>query len=155
MNMSSFEHSTARIAAWNLAGYGGIPVSRIKNQVEGLSLLDAEVVALVELNPITAIEDLKSGLAAKGIHYESIVLQQQNDLNIGVLYKQGITATNAYLLDGSDLNNSRRRKALVVDMKVGRFDFKLIVVHLKSGRGNDEQQIRDEQAKIIGQFISI
>ena len=39
-------------------------------------------------------------------------------------------------------------------MKVGRFDFLLIIVHLKSGRGTDEQQIRDEQAKIIGEFIT-
>jgi endonuclease/exonuclease/phosphatase family metal-dependent hydrolase len=152
--MSSFEHSTAKIAAWNLSGFGGIPDSRLEQQVEGLSLLDAEIVALVEINPITVIDSLKTGLASKGIHYESIVPEQENDLHIGVLFKNGITAENPYLLDGSDLNDPRRRKALIVDMKVGRFDFKLIVVHLKSGRGSEEQQIRDEQALVIGQFIT-
>ena len=51
MCVASFAHSTARVAAWNLAGYGGIPEARLQRQVEGLALLDAEVVALVEINP--------------------------------------------------------------------------------------------------------
>ena len=152
--MNSFKHSTAKIAAWNLAGFGGIPNSRLEKQVEGLALLDAEIVALVEINPISAIETLKQGLEDMEVKYNSIVLPQKNDLHIGVLYKDGITANNPRFLDGSDLDDSRRRKAFIVDMKVGRFDFMLIVVHLKSGRGRQEQQIRDEQARKIGQFIT-
>ena len=49
-----FGHTTANIAAWNLEGYGGIPDSTLDRQVEGLAMLDAEVVALVEINPISA-----------------------------------------------------------------------------------------------------
>ena len=49
--MSEFKHTTARVAAWNLAGYGGIPEERLLKQVEGLALLDAEVIALVEISP--------------------------------------------------------------------------------------------------------
>lgn len=152
--MSEFKHTTARIAAWNLAGFGGIPEERLLRQVEGLALLDAEVIALVEICPLSALETLKQGLADKGVIYESCVLPQHSDLNLGVLYKQGITAQNPRLLDGSDLNDNRRRKALLVDMQVGRFDFLMMVVHLKSGRGSDDQKIRDEQAKVIGQFIT-
>ena len=152
--MSEFKHTTATIAAWNLAGYGGIPEERLLKQVEGLALLDAEVIALVEICPFSAVETLKQGLAEKGVVYESCVLPQQSDLNLGVLYKQGITAENPRFLDGSDLNDGRRRKAFLVDMKVGKFDFLLMVVHLKSGRGSSEQKIRDEQAKVIGQFIT-
>lgn len=152
--MRTFGHTTAKIAAWNLAGYGGIPRERLELQVEGLALLDAEIVALVEINPISALDILKDGLLGKGVEYESTIIPQANDLHIGVLYKKGVQATNPYLLDGSDLGDSRRRKALIVDMKVGKFDFKLIVVHLKSGRDSSDQQIRDDQAKIIGQFIT-
>ena len=61
--------------------------------------------------------------------------------------------SNPRFIDGSDLGDSRRRKAFVVDLKVGKFDCLLIVVHLKSGRGADDQKIRDEQAKVIGQYI--
>lgn len=152
--MSEFSHSTAKIAAWNLAGYGGIPDERLERQIEGLALLDAEVVALVEINPLSALDVLKQGLAAKGVAYNTLVVAQAGDLHIGVLYKEGVSAQNPRLIDGSDLGNPDRRKAFVVDMKVGRFDFMLIVVHLKSGRGAAEQQIRDEQAKVIGRFIT-
>lgn len=152
--MTEFSHTTAKIAAWNLAGFGGISDVRIKLQVEGLAILDAEVVTLVEVSPFDVLEKLKSGLAAKGCIYESVMLAQAGDLNIGVLFKSGITATNPRFINGSDLSDTSNRKAIVVDMKVGKFDFMLIGVHLKSGRGAAEQKIRDEQAKIIGQFIS-
>lgn len=151
--MNDFGHTTAKVAAWNLAGYGGIPAERLERQVEGLALLDAEVVALVEINPRSALETLRQGLEDKGVIYETNIIPQANDLHIGVLFKRGVTAQNARLMDGSDLGNPDMRKAFVVDMKIGRFDFVLIAVHLKSSRGSTEQQIRDEQAKVIGQFI--
>jgi len=152
--MPKFEQTTAKIAAWNLAGFGGIPDERLERQVEGLTLLDAEVVALVEINPPEALETLRKGLKKKGVDYEKCIIPQQGDLHIGVLYKKGITAKNPRFIDGSDLGDPERRKAFVVDMKIGRFDFMLIVVHLKSGRGATEQKTRDDQAKIIGQFIT-
>lgn len=149
-----FQHTTAKIAAWNLAGFGGISEERVQRQVEGLALLDAEIVALVEINPLSALEQLKKGLDKKGVVYKSVILKQANDLHIGVLFKDGVVAKNPRLLASSDLNELERRKAFLVDMKVGSFDFLLIVVHLKSGRGSKEQEIRDEQAKIIGGFIA-
>ena len=152
--MSEFSHTTAKVAAWNLAGFGGIPDERLERQVEGLSLLDAEVVALVEINPLSALETLRQGLAEKEVAYNASIVSQASDLHIGVLFKKGVAAENPRLIDGSDLGDTERRTAFVVDMRVGRFDFVLIVVHLKSGRGASEQQIRDEQAKVIGQFIT-
>jgi len=151
--MTAFTCTTANIAAWNLSGFYPIPDSRIEKQVEGLSLLDAEVITLVEINPLSVLTKLQQGLLAKGAEYDFTVLEQENKMNIGVLYKKGITASNPRFIDGSDLGDSRRRKAFVVDMQVGKFDFKLIAVHLKSGRGASEQKIRDDQAKVIGDYI--
>lgn len=151
--MVAFGRTTANVAAWNLSGYKPIPAARLERQVEGLAQLDAEVVALLEINPFSAIESLKQGLNNKGVSYNHTILKQKNDLNIGLLHKHGVTARNPRFIDGSDLGDSRRRQAIVVDMQIGRFDFLLIVVHLKSGRGAEEQKIRDEQAKVIGRFI--
>jgi exonuclease III len=151
--MRNFSHTTAKIAAWNLAGYGGIPAERLEKQVEGLALLDAEVIALVEISPIEALETLRQGLAAKGVDYETSIIPQNRNLHVGVLFKNGITAQNPQFIPGSDLGDDRKRQAFVVEMKVGKFDFLLIVVHLKSGRSAENQEIRDEQAKIIAQFI--
>ncbi len=151
--MNSFEKTTADIAAWNLEGFNGIPQERLKNQIEGLTLMDAEIIALVEINPITALDDIIVGMKKKKVEYEQIILPQSSKLHIGVLYKKGIQATNPRFIDGSDLGDPSKRKAFVVDMVVGKYDFTLIVLHLKSGRSKASQDIRDEQAKVIFQFI--
>lgn len=152
--MNKFTRTTARIAAWNLAGYNKISPERLANQVEGLTLLDAEIITLVEVKPFSHMQSLIDGLAVKGCVYESAVLQQASDLNIGVLFKKGVKAKNPRFIANSDLGDDKKRKALVVDMKVGNFDFTLIAVHLKSGRNATQQKIRDKQCKIIGDFIT-
>jgi endonuclease/exonuclease/phosphatase family metal-dependent hydrolase len=151
--MNKFQRSTANIAAWNLDGYYEIPDERIKEQVKGLSMLDAEVVALVEINPLEVLEKLKTGLLKNGLTYHSSLIEQSGKLNIGVLYKDGVEASNPQLIEGSDLGDPGKRKAFVLDMKIGKFDFTIIVVHLKSGRSLPNQKLRDEQAKIIFSFI--
>ena len=87
------------------------------------------MVALVEINPLSALETLQQWLKDKGVNYENTVLAQKNNLNIGVLYKSGVLTTNPRFI-GSGLNDPRRRKAFVVNMKIGKFDFLLIVMHL-------------------------
>ena len=152
--MSKFTRTTARIAAWNLAGYNTITPERLANQVEGFTLLDAEIITLVEVKPFSHMQSLIGELAVKGCLYESVMLQQPSDLNIGVLFKKGVKAKNPRFIANSDLGDDKKRKALVVDMKVGNFDFTLIAVHLKSGRNATQQKIRDKQCKIIGDFIT-
>ena len=57
--MTQFQHTTARIAAWNFAGFNGISEKRVERQVEGLALLDAAVIALVEITPSFSLEATK------------------------------------------------------------------------------------------------
>ena len=118
--MSAFGQTTAKIAAWNLAGFNTISSERLKRQIEGLAILDAEVVTLVEVKPFEHIQALIDGLTAKGCEYESVMLPQASNLNIGVLFKKGIEATNPRFIDNSDLGDSSKRKALVVNMKIDR-----------------------------------
>ncbi|MDX2487946.1 MAG: GMP synthase [Gammaproteobacteria bacterium] len=151
--MSSFQRSTANIAAWNLEGFEGIPDERIAKQVQGLSMLDAEVVALVEVNPIDSLEKIKAGLLENGLTYYSSLIEQSGKLHIAVLYKDGVVASNPRLIEDSDLGDPNKRKAFVLDLKIGKFDFTIIVVHLKSGRSLPNQKIRDNQAKVIFNFI--
>jgi exonuclease III len=152
--MNKFSHTTAKIAAWNLAGFQPISDQRLENQVKGLAILDAEVVTLVEVKPFAHMQRLTDGLAHKGCVYNSVMLPQPGDLNIGVLFKEGIEAGEPRFIEGSDLGDPEKRKALAVKMKVGKFDFLLIGVHLKSGRDAANQAIRDRQCKVIGDFIT-
>ena len=63
--------------------------------------------------------------------YNASIVPQASDLHIGLLFKEGVTAQNPRLIDGSDLGDIERRKAFVVDVKIGRFDFLLIVVNVR------------------------
>jgi hypothetical protein len=100
--MSAFGHTTAKIAAWNLAGFNPISDNQLENQIEGLAILDAEVVTLVEVKPFAHMQKLIEGLAAKGCVYHSVMLPQASDLNIGVLFKDGVEAGDPEFIAGSD-----------------------------------------------------
>ncbi len=161
--MVSFSHSLARIAVWNLAGFNpvntslGIPASsdRVAHQIEGLALLDAELITLVEVSPIEHINRLAAGLADKGLDYQVKILPQPNgNIHIGFLHKPGVSVSGLQLIDGSEGDDPGGRQALIADVEVGKFKAKLIAVHLKSGRDRPEQQIRDSQCKIIGDKIA-
>ncbi len=161
--MVTFSHSLARIAVWNLAGFNpvntslGIPANsdRVAHQIEGLALLDAELITLVEVSPIEHINRLAAGLADKGLDYQVKILPQPNgNIHIGFLHKPGVSVSGLQLIDGSEGDDPGGRQALIADVEVGKFKAKLIAVHLKSGRDRPEQQIRDSQCRIIGDKIA-
>lgn len=162
--MTEFKHSLARIAVWNLAGFNlGNPAAGIdpdsdqaKLQAEGLALLDAELVTLVEVSPLSHIDRLAELLEQDyGVRYERTILPQPNgNLHIGFLHKEGVEVENAQLIPGSEGAYGNGRQAIQVDVKIGRFRAILIGVHLKSGRDRPEQQLRDSQCRVIGDHIA-
>ena len=162
--MSEFKHSLARVAVWNLAGFNqsnpaaGIDPNsdRAKNQAEGLALLDAELVTLVEVSPISHIDRLALLLADEyDVAYNHTILQQPNgNIHIGFLHKAGVEVSNAQLIPGSEGDYGDGRQAVQVDIKIGKFRAIVIGVHLKSGRDAPEQQLRDSQCAVIGQHIA-
>ncbi len=156
--MVDFPHSLARIAVWNLAGFNptspntGIPDgdARIERQAEGLALLDAELVTLVEVSPIEHIDRLVTKLAEFGLNYTAKILPQPNgNIHIGFLHKDGMSVDNLELIPGSEGDDAGGRRAIIADVECAKFKAKLIGVHLKSGRDRPEQDIRDSQAKVI------
>jgi endonuclease/exonuclease/phosphatase family metal-dependent hydrolase len=155
--MTSFDRSTVQIAAWNLAGFQQISEERLKAQILGLSYLDADLVMLVEINPISHLDNLVEGLRTKGVRCKGAILPQvagNPALNIGILYKEGIEVSNLALLEGSEGSYPNGRRALTADVKVGKLDIHLIGVHLKSERTPDAQRIRDSQCRVIGNYIT-
>ena len=161
--MIGFNHSIIRMAVWNLAGFTlpgrSVGISARSNkagkQAEGLALLDAEFVTLVEVSPFDYIDTLATKLAAFGVDYEKTILPQpQGNIHIGFLHKPGIEVTNARFIPGSEGDHTRGRQAIAVDVKIGKFAATVIGVHLKSGRGKPEQLMRDSQCKVIGDFIT-
>lgn len=136
MTTSVFAKTTASIAAWNLATFEPLDDARIARQGDGLRLLDAEFVTLVEIKNELHIRKLAEHLTKGDVEYEYSFLEQSptdsghDAMHIGVLYKKGVVVTNPSLMPGSDLGNNNLRRAFVCDVVIGRFDFKLIGVHL-------------------------
>lgn len=162
--MNSFKHSLIRIAVWNLAGYNqqnpslGIDPTgeRTKAQAEGLALLDAELITLVEVSPLNHINTLAEILEEEyGLIYNRTIIPQPNGfIHIGFLHKEGISVSNAQLIAGSEGTYNNGRQAMRIDVSVGKFKAIVLGVHLKSGRDRPEQQMRDSQCQFIGDYIT-
>lgn len=161
MATSTFAKTTADIAAWNLATFESLSANRIKLQATGLQLLDAELVTLVEIKNEDHIKDIAAHLSNDEVKYEYKFKEQSatgnnsnhGAMHIGVVFKKGVEVSNVELMAGSDLGNPGYRKAFLCDVRLGKFTFKLIGVHLKSGRDLVNQKIRDRQCKVIGDYI--
>ena len=161
--MVDFKHSIARVAVWNLAGnnifapsVGIAPDSeKAEKQAEGLALLDAELVTLVEVSPMSHIDRLAEILEQDyGLTYHRTILQQQNgNIHIGFLHKPGVDVADARFIPGSEGAYGNGRQAIAVDVQIGKFKAVLIGVHLKSGRDKRNQVLRDSQCKVIGEWI--
>ncbi|MBJ3763972.1 GMP synthase [Maribius pontilimi] len=151
--MASFTHTIARVATWNLAGYQDIDAERAAHQIEGLALLDAELVVLIEVRPVSHLQRLVDGLAALGLDYSATLIEQPVRLHIGVLAKGGVGIENPRLLEGSQGDYANGRRALVFDLRIGRFSAHVLGLHLKSGRGAPQQALRDSQCRAIGSYV--
>ncbi|WP_299782429.1 GMP synthase [uncultured Roseobacter sp.] len=161
--MTNFNHSIIRAAVWNLAGYSlpGRPVGisarskKAEKQAEGLALLDAEFVTLVEVSPANYIETLVQKLKTYGVEYNHTLLPQKSgNIHIGFLHKPGIEVTKPRFIEGSEGDYTGGRQAFAVDVKIAKLKAIVIGVHLKSGRNKPQQKMRDSQCKVIGDYIS-
>lgn len=149
----SFQATTANIAAWNLAGFNAIPTAKAETFADAIAYIDPEVLALVEVNPDSIVDQITAELKSIGICYKRAIVEQTARQNIAVLYKCDVELSNPRLIVGSDNNNPYLRKAFVADFKVGDFDFILIALHMKAGRGGSNRSVRDNQVVAIANFI--
>jgi len=151
---SSALADTARIATWNLGGFNAIPADNLDNIIEGLRRLDADIVVLPELNPLSHAQTIAQELSAGGeCHKPAAPDQPLARQEIGFVYKCTSDVTSSELVIGSDLDKQGYRNGAVVHAKIGQFDFVLIGLHLKAGRGVANRDLRNEQLKIIRAYV--
>ena len=146
--------TTAVVAAWNVEGFEAISAEKAQRLARAIADLDAEVIALSEVNPDSVADQIVTALGALGADYQRTILDQTARQNLALLHKTGVTVSNATLIPGSDDDNPDLRKALAANVRIGRFDFIVIAVHLKSGRGDEERATRSRQAEVIASFIN-
>lgn len=145
---------TAVVAAWNIKAMPSpISSARAERIAHGIAFLDPEVILLTEVREGPIINDIVSQLNTFGSEYDFKMPAQSAALKIAIVFKKGVTVSGVELIDGTDLGKPGYRQALKADVKIGNFDFILIGVHLKSGRGGSQRDDRTEQAKLIAAFV--
>jgi len=69
----SYQATTANIAAWNLSGFYAIPSTKSKTFADAIAYIDPEVLALVEVNPDSIVDNITTELKKIGICYFATV----------------------------------------------------------------------------------
>jgi len=152
----------ARIAAWNQQGVrfttGGevVPISKPDQLRIAIAAINPDVIALSEVNSPASMDQIVATPFSNGATYKvDMDPNQSTPQQIAVLFKDSpdISITNRRAIPDSDDGNPGLRKAYAFDGKIRNFDFILIAVHLKSGRGATERKTRTRQVKAIARFI--
>lgn len=150
-----FTSTTADVVAWNFKGFTPISDAQRGELTRVLLDVDAEIVAAVEVNPDNVVHDVAAELTELGTCYDARILAQTASQNIGVIFKCEVQVTNPRLVPNSDDGNSALRKAFAVDVRMGEFDFVMILLHLKSGRSSSDRDTRDRQVAHLASFIAV
>jgi endonuclease/exonuclease/phosphatase family metal-dependent hydrolase len=153
--VTGYPQQTAMIVGWNIEGVEAIPEERITRIAGVIRKLSPDLIVLSEVNP----NDVPSKIVQQlGSDYQAPVILAQKPTvvqNIALIFKTGVTVTDARLIDGTDLSEEpRSRRALTANVRIGNFDFILIGVHLKSSRDNTSRNQRTRQCQALAQFIS-
>lgn len=167
LSSSSFSLSQpatfARVGAWNQQGVffdnqGVHPINKPAQLREAIAAINPDVIALSEVNSRASMDEIIATPFANGATYKvDMENNQAVPQMIAVLFKDSpnISVSNRREVPASDESQpDRLRKAWAFDVKIGNFDFLLIAVHLKSGRGTEERETRTCQTRAISRFIS-
>lgn len=160
----SYGQTFSRIAAWNQQGVefptngnGPVPVHKPQQLRAAIAAINADVIALSEVNSRADMDQIVANPFANGFRYRVNMDDSQTvPQMIAVLFKvrPDISVTNRRAIPGSDAGvPDRLRKAYAFDVRIRNFDFLLIAVHLKSGRENPDRNTRSRQTSAIAAFI--
>jgi endonuclease/exonuclease/phosphatase family metal-dependent hydrolase len=161
---TSYGQTFARVAAWNQQGvrFDDSGVHKINKPAElrtAIAAIDPDVIALSEVNSRESLDEIVATPFTNGATYKiDMENGQQVPQMIAVLFKDSpdISVGNRREIPGSDEGQpDRLRKAWAFDVKIRNFDFLLIAVHLKSGRGTEERETRTCQTRAISRFIEV
>lgn len=153
--ITGYGQERATIVGWNIEGVDAIPEERIARIAGVIRKLSPDLIVLSEVNPDEVPAKIVQQL---GSDYQAPVILAQKPTvvqNIALIFKTGISVTDAKLIDGTDLSEEpRSRRALTANVRIGSFDFILIGVHLKSSRDNASRKKRTRQCRALANFIS-
>lgn len=146
---------TARIATWNLGGFNRIPQSNLNKIIQGLEKLDSDIAVLPEINPLFHAAKITEILNEFHENYcqAKVLDQPKAKQEIAITHKCDVTISTPMFLHEINLRKKWYRSAIIAKAKAGEFDFILIGLHIKAGRGKSNSLYRDRQLALISGYI--
>lgn len=149
-----------RVAAWNVQGVrfvgnGVQPILKSSRLAQAIKLIRPDVIALSEVNSEAEVRRIIQRLGSDGLRYRYTMLAHSQPVaqKVAIIFREGIDVSNQRLIPDSNAGSSGLRKALAAQFKSGDFDFLLVAVHHKAGRGGPERATRTRQNRAIKTFI--
>lgn len=173
---TGFAETPARIAAWNVAcgrsDKGGTPIPG--DRVERLSQIIAtkikpDILVLEEVYPASGAGEIAKAVTQAGFPMEAVEIPAQDPdvlQFVAILKRPGVEVKDVSLIDksndlvdGEDPEEKTTRKAVLAKVKVDKFDFYLVGVHMKSKRPSKTitatpLEMRDRQCKVIADQLN-
>lgn len=141
------------LVAWNLGAFEPVRGRRYYELLAAVVEMDPEILAVVEVNFSFVASAFAMDLMDSGACYQRKIVLQSASQDIAIVHKCEVEVTNPRLIPDSDDGNRFLRKALAVSVRSDSFDFVLITVHMKAGRGSSDRNIRTRQAGAIAAWI--
>ncbi len=125
---------------WNKKNYN----IKLKNISKVLSEIDADIIALQEIESYTALKDLQKSLARVGVHYKYIKIadKKRTSVKTAILSKIPFIKTSEIKVS----SNRRYRSILEAKFKVKNEYFYLFVNHWKAKSGPESRRIVSAKA---------
>ncbi len=147
--------STFDLATWNIENFPKAGRQTIDKVQAIVSSLELDLIAIQEIADTAAFSSLLAGLVGYGGNYSRDDYGRTYQ-KTGVIYRRNtVSVSNVrQILWGNDSVVRPPLCMRVVTEVSGRlFDFELIVVHLKSGRSNEDLAMRRTTCRLIKNYI--
>jgi exonuclease III len=116
--------------------------SDYQNIASILKEINADIFALQEIENIEALNKVLKFLPG----YKAQIFDVNIPQNCAILYKKKIKIKNPSVYFPLQVDNRNLRPGLLFEAKKGNFDFKMMVVHLKSTSGYDNTEEKREKS---------
>ena len=139
------------VATWNIAPEKIEP--RLPELTRAFTALNADVIALQEVESYSGLRNLVGALQKQGLDYEITMPEERDDKSLAVLTRRGIRVRDAETIPGSDAGNRGLRRAISVQLQVSSMTLQVVSLHNKSKRDGDNTEVRNVQCQAIREYL--
>ena len=143
-----------KIVGWNLGGFYKISKENLRNIKRGAKEINAHIFVLTEVNPENVAHKIAAALSDENCSYSAVTPKQKlARQKISIIYHCDVSLLYPIVIQGSNLGNNGYRNIIAAHVKIDKFDFVIVGLHLKSSRGPVNRDYRTSQLRYLSGYI--